>query len=187
MSQQEHVLPAHPEKPSIRNQVRVLHRQYGIFRRELADAVGLNHRTVGHIELQHYEPSLGLAYVIADYFGLEPYEVFYRSHEGSETTPRYEPEPPETVQELAGGRMRARILVTLLAHGPSEKKVLQRRTRLELAELEEYLQEFKSAGFVQTEENQVAIFRKDENVLFCLTARSRSGLAKAFSESLRKS
>lgn len=45
----------------IRNRVKELRMKCGMSQKQLADAVGLNHWTVRHIEHQDYTPSLGLA------------------------------------------------------------------------------------------------------------------------------
>lgn len=65
----------------IRNHVLLLRRQCGLSRSELADEVGINHRTVGYIERQDHDPSLSLVYAMADCLGVEPHELFYRTSE----------------------------------------------------------------------------------------------------------
>lgn len=180
MSQREHVSPGYPEKPRIRNRVRVLRRQHGISRRELADGVGLNYRTVGYIERQDYEPSLGLVYTMADYFGLAPYEVFYRLPEEDRERVRHETGPPRAVLEFTGGHERALILVILLDRGPMEKETLVRTANVAREALEEHLATLQSEGLVQTRDNEPAIFRKEQKKLFGLTSRCRSGLGEAF-------
>lgn len=42
----------------------------GISRRELAEAVGVNHQTIGYLERGDYKPSLELALKIARHFGV---------------------------------------------------------------------------------------------------------------------
>jgi putative transcriptional regulator len=60
------------------NRVRVLRQEREISRRELAEILGINHRTLGYIERQDYEPSLSLAWRISDFFGLPLEAVFSR-------------------------------------------------------------------------------------------------------------
>ncbi|MBB3083499.1 helix-turn-helix transcriptional regulator [Geodermatophilus sabuli] len=47
-----------------------------VTRRELADALGVHYRTVGHLERGGYDPSLHLALRLAEFFGL-PVEVVF--------------------------------------------------------------------------------------------------------------
>ena len=47
-----------------------------ISREEMSEALGINHRTLGYIERQQYEPKLGLAWEISEFFGL-PLEVVF--------------------------------------------------------------------------------------------------------------
>jgi DNA-binding XRE family transcriptional regulator len=63
---------------AIYNRVRVLRQERGLSQRELAEALGINYRTVGYIERQDYEPSLRLAWEISDFFGVPMEAVFSR-------------------------------------------------------------------------------------------------------------
>lgn len=45
-------------------------------RRDLADAVGVNHQTIGYLERGDYKPSLELAMKIAGYFDV-PVELLF--------------------------------------------------------------------------------------------------------------
>jgi putative transcriptional regulator len=63
---------------AIYNRVRVLRQERGLSQRELAEALGINYRTVGYLERQEYEPNLRLAYQIADFFGVPLEAVFSR-------------------------------------------------------------------------------------------------------------
>lgn len=177
------------EQPIIRNRVKAMRRQRGLSRREMADAVGMNPRTLGYIEHQEIAENITLStvYKLADYLGAKPYELFYRCDGQLEPISLYEPEPPNAVQEYAGGRKPARILVTLLDRGPLQKRKIGESTKVQPQELEEYLGDLCSTGLLQTTENDLALLRKDEKVLFCLTMQSRTNLAKAFREDLRKS
>jgi DNA-binding XRE family transcriptional regulator len=65
----------HREEIAIRNSVCGLRRGRGLSRRQLADALALNPRTIGYIENQEYRPSLELAYRTANFFGL-PLQLF---------------------------------------------------------------------------------------------------------------
>ncbi|MBN2054354.1 helix-turn-helix transcriptional regulator [bacterium] len=58
------------------NRIAVLRRERGLSRKELADAVGVNHQTVGYLEREEYNPSLDLAFRISEYFGLPVQFIF---------------------------------------------------------------------------------------------------------------
>lgn len=182
---QQHDSPAsfgEQEEPVISNQVKSVRRQKGLSRGEVADAVGLNPRTLGYIEYQRRsaDTPLSTVYKLADYLGAEPHDLFYRAERPPQPTSPYEPEPPETVQEYAGGRRQARILVTILDRGPLEKRKIEESTKVSAQELGEYLADLLSAGLLQTTENELALFRKEEKPLFGLTPSARDGLAQRF-------
>jgi DNA-binding XRE family transcriptional regulator len=54
----------------IHNRLPVFRAERGISRRELAEAVGVNHQTIGYLERGDYKPSLELTMKIARYFGV---------------------------------------------------------------------------------------------------------------------
>ena len=64
--------------PSIQNRIGVLRAERGLSRQQLADSVGINYQTVGYLERGDYNPSLELAFRIAEYFGLPLEAVFSR-------------------------------------------------------------------------------------------------------------
>jgi putative transcriptional regulator len=64
--------------PSILNRIAVLRAERGLSRQQLAEAVGINYQTVGYLERGDYNPSLELAFRIAEYFGLPLEAVFSR-------------------------------------------------------------------------------------------------------------
>ena len=63
---------------TIHNRIPVLRAERGQSRQELADALGVNYQTVGYLERGDYNPSLELAFRIADHFGLPIDAVFSR-------------------------------------------------------------------------------------------------------------
>ena len=63
-------------EPTLHNRLAVLRAERGLSRQELADAVGANYQTIGYLERGEYNPSLLLAFAIADYFGLPIEAVF---------------------------------------------------------------------------------------------------------------
>ena len=64
--------------PPIQNCITVLRAERGLSRQQLADALGINYQTVGYLERGDYNPSLELAFRIAEYFGLPLEAVFSR-------------------------------------------------------------------------------------------------------------
>jgi DNA-binding XRE family transcriptional regulator len=76
---------AKPTSPStdsngkIYNRLAVLRAERGLTRHELADALGVNYQTVGYLERGEYNPSLELAFRIAEYVGLPIDAVFSRT------------------------------------------------------------------------------------------------------------
>lgn len=61
---------------SLHNRIAVFRAEQGISRRQLADAVGVNHQTIGYLERGDYQPSLELALKISRHFGVAVEMVF---------------------------------------------------------------------------------------------------------------
>ena len=61
---------------TVYNRVRLLRQDRGLSRKEMADALGINHRTLGYVERQDYRISLELAFRISNFFGLPLETVF---------------------------------------------------------------------------------------------------------------
>ena len=61
------------------NRVAVLRAERGLSRAALANALDINYQTVGYIERGDFNPSLELAFRIAEYFGLPIEAVFSRA------------------------------------------------------------------------------------------------------------
>lgn len=165
---------------TIRNHVRWLRRRRGLSQKDLADHVGINHRTVGYLEREDYLPGLELAYDLADLFEVGPYDVFYRSTDDTESPAEITEEPPPAVQELAGGKVRSRVLVGLLDYSPIDEPRLEKVARAPSGELVEHLTALAEMGLVQTENESGPIFGKPARVLFHLTEEGRTTLAEAF-------
>jgi DNA-binding XRE family transcriptional regulator len=58
------------------NRIAVLRAERGLSRQELAEALGINYQTIGFLERGDYNPSLALAFAIAEHFGLPIEAVF---------------------------------------------------------------------------------------------------------------
>ena len=60
----------------IYNRIAVLRQEKGVSRKQLAERIGVNFQTVGYLEREEYNPSLDLAFRIAEYFELPVDMVF---------------------------------------------------------------------------------------------------------------
>ena len=52
----------------IYNRIKTLRTEKGLSRKDLAEAVGVNFQTIGYLERGDYNPSLELAFKLAEYF-----------------------------------------------------------------------------------------------------------------------
>jgi DNA-binding XRE family transcriptional regulator len=64
------------ETRKIYNRISVLREEHGVSRKELAERIGVNFQTVGYLEREEYNPSLDLAFRIAEYFDLPVDMIF---------------------------------------------------------------------------------------------------------------
>jgi DNA-binding XRE family transcriptional regulator len=62
----------------IPNRIAELREQAGLSRVELAERVGVNPQTIGYLERGEYNPSLVLAFRLADLFDLTIEQIFAR-------------------------------------------------------------------------------------------------------------
>jgi putative transcriptional regulator len=60
----------------MQNRISLFRAERGTSRRELAEAVGVNHQTIGYLERGDYKPSLELAMKIAHYFDVSVEMLF---------------------------------------------------------------------------------------------------------------
>ncbi len=60
------------------NRLRVLRAEHGWSQQDLADRLGVSRQSVNAIETGRYDPSLPLAFAIADVFGLPIESIFLR-------------------------------------------------------------------------------------------------------------
>ena len=60
----------------MKNRLEELRRQRGIRQEELALALRVSRQTIGSLENGRYNPSIGLAFKIARYFGMSIEEIF---------------------------------------------------------------------------------------------------------------
>lgn len=58
------------------NRIEILRREKGLSRKELAELIGVNFQTIGYLEREEYNPSLDLAFRIAEVFDLSVDLIF---------------------------------------------------------------------------------------------------------------
>ena len=63
------------------NRLEELRKEKGIKQEELAEAMGVSRQTIGSLENGRYNPSLILAFKLAQYFGLFIEEIFIYQEE----------------------------------------------------------------------------------------------------------
>ena len=66
------------------NRVEQLRRECGLNQEDFARAIRVSRQTVSSIENGKYNPSLELAFTIADFFGLHIEEIFIHERSGSD-------------------------------------------------------------------------------------------------------
>jgi putative transcriptional regulator len=67
----------------MKNRLRVLRAEKGWSQAELADRVGVSRNSINAVENGKFDPSLPLAFRIADAFGLAIEQVFFREDDQS--------------------------------------------------------------------------------------------------------
>lgn len=60
------------------NRIAVFRAERGLSRQDLADTLGINYQTIGYLERGDYNPSLELAFRIAEFFKLPIEAIFSR-------------------------------------------------------------------------------------------------------------
>ncbi len=60
------------------NRIAVLRTERGLSRQQLAENLGINYQTIGYLERGDYNPSLELAFRIAEFFKLPIEAIFLR-------------------------------------------------------------------------------------------------------------
>ena len=60
----------------MKNRIEAIRKERGIRQEEFAKSMGVSRQTISSLENGRYNPSIGLAYKIAKYFGMAIEEVF---------------------------------------------------------------------------------------------------------------
>jgi putative transcriptional regulator len=71
-------MPTPKAESLIYNRLPVLRAERGISRQDLATVLGVNYQTIGYLERGDYNPSLALAFAIAEFFSLPVEAIFSR-------------------------------------------------------------------------------------------------------------
>ena len=66
----------------MKNRVEELRKSMGLNQEEFAKAIRVSRQTVSSIENGKYNPSLDLAFIISDFFGLSVEEIFLHERSG---------------------------------------------------------------------------------------------------------
>ena len=66
----------------MKNDLRVLRARHNLSQADLAEKLGVSRQTVNAIETGRYDPSLPLAFKLAEVFNTRIEEIFTYSHEG---------------------------------------------------------------------------------------------------------
>ncbi|MEA3325471.1 MAG: helix-turn-helix transcriptional regulator [Euryarchaeota archaeon] len=71
----------------MKNKLKVFRAMYDLTQEDLAEKLGVTRQTINAIEKQRYNPSLELAFKLADFFGVAIEELFIREHGGDLAEP----------------------------------------------------------------------------------------------------
>ena len=67
----------------MRNRLREMREERGLSQRELAEGVGVTRQTINSVERERYDPSLELAFDLAEFFDCRVEDIFlYGADEG---------------------------------------------------------------------------------------------------------
>lgn len=167
------------ERLHILNHVRTLRRLRGISRKQLADAVGLNHRTLRHLERQDEPPDLRRVYKLADFFEVAPYELFYRSTRARPATaaphalnlPTKSHLYDDVLQQLRAQPPALNLMLALLDAGEEDKGSLRDIMNLTSDTLAEQLAFLKNLGLVTEDIEPGPICGRPTRRVFSLTSK----------------
>ncbi|MHC1574545.1 MAG: helix-turn-helix transcriptional regulator [Candidatus Methanogasteraceae archaeon] len=67
----------------MKNKLKVFRAMHDLTQEDLADKLGVTRQTINAIEKQRYNPSLELAFKLADFFGVTIEELFTYENPGS--------------------------------------------------------------------------------------------------------
>ncbi len=65
---------------TVKNKLKVFRAMHDLTQEDLAEKLGVTRQTINAIEKQRYNPSLELAFKLADFFGVTIEELFIREH-----------------------------------------------------------------------------------------------------------
>ena len=71
----------------MKNRLKVFRAMHDLTQEDLAEKLGVTRQTINAIEKQRYNPSLELAFKLADFFGVTIEELFVRERRGDSVEP----------------------------------------------------------------------------------------------------
>ena len=71
----------------MKNRLKVFRAMHDLTQEDLAEKLGVTRQTINAIEKQRYNPSLELAFKLADFFGVTIEELFIREHREDSAEP----------------------------------------------------------------------------------------------------
>ena len=71
----------------MKNKLKVFRAMHDLTQEDLAEKLGVTRQTINAIEKQRYNPSLELAFKLADFFGVTIEELFIREHRADSAEP----------------------------------------------------------------------------------------------------
>ena len=72
----------------MKNKLKVFRAMHDLTQEDLAEKLGVTRQTINAIEKQRYNPSLELAFKLADFFGVTIEDLFIREHREDSAEPR---------------------------------------------------------------------------------------------------
>lgn len=174
MSEQAH----HTESWGIYNRLKELRRSKGLSQKELAKELGLGHRSIGYFENQDFEPNLRLAWRIADYFGVNLEDVFYRSEEPPAPQQHSVQPSEETTGQPRQRPASLSILTALLDGYGADQERLERRAGLDAGALEAEMSSLKEEGLVEESVQPGPVFGRPHSVSYGLTSEGHNQIVE---------
>ena len=71
----------------MKNRLKVFRAMHDLTQEDLAEKLGVTRQTINAIEKQRYNPSLELAFKLADFFGVTIEDIFIREHREDSAEP----------------------------------------------------------------------------------------------------
>ena len=176
----------HTQQWAIYNRLRELRRARGLSQKELAQQLGLGHRSIGYFERQDFEPDLRLAWRIADYFGVELTDVFFRDEYPppahiKERLASGQHEPHTSCDTASQSRQRPAsfsILSALLDGYGADQEKLARRAGLDAETTQAELYSLREEGLVDESVKPGPVFGRPHSASYSLTSEGHKRIVE---------